>query len=69
MDILKVENETLVRDTTTGAILETDKEKLMRHRAIKSNLRKKEQTIDSLIERINTLESLIERMTNGNNNL
>lgn len=66
----RVENEpSLVRDLSTGAILETDKEKLMKYRAAKAAARQKDEKIESLIERINKLESLIERMTtNGSTN-
>ena len=65
---LKVENESLVRDTTTNAILETDVSKLHKHRAIKSALTERENKIDYLIEKINNLENIINRITNGNNN-
>ena len=68
---LKVEGETLVRDTRSNAILETDKEKLMKHRAqqaMQAKIRDREDKIDFLIERINKLEQQIERMTNGNVN-
>jgi len=66
---LKVENESLVRDTTTNAILETDVSKLHKHRAIKSALAERENKIDYLIEKINNLENIINRITNGNNNI
>jgi len=65
---LKVENESLVRDTTTNAILETDVSKLHKHRAIKSALAERENKIDYLIEKINNLENIINRITNGNTN-
>lgn len=65
---VKVENETLVRDMHTGAILETDVSKLNRHRAIKSSKQRKEQTIDILLEKINKLEETIERIKYGINN-
>jgi hypothetical protein len=65
---LKVENESLVRDTATNAILETDVSKLHKHRAIKSALAERENKIDYLIEKINNLENIINRITNGNNN-
>jgi hypothetical protein len=63
--LIRVENDTLVRDVTTGAILETDKTKLERHRAIRSALKNKDQLIESMLERINKLESIIERIENG----
>jgi cell division protein FtsB len=66
---LKVENETLVRDYGTGAILETDYDKLLKHRAMQAKIKDKDAQLDSLIERINKLEKLIERMTNGNDTL
>jgi predicted glycosyltransferase len=65
---IPVEKETLVRDTTTGAILETDISKLQKHRAIKSAIAEKENKLDYLIDRINNLETIIDRMTNGNVN-
>lgn len=65
---LRVENESLVRDTTTGAILETDTSKLNRHRAINQALKEKEDKIDYLLERINKLEAIIERIADGQPN-
>lgn len=65
---IKVENESLVRDTATNAILETDVSKLHKHRAIKSAIAERENKIDYLIEKINNLENIINRMTNGRNN-
>lgn len=67
MDTIKVENETLVRDTRTGAILETDLSKLQRHRARMAAVKSKDDAIESLTERINKLEELIERITNDSN--
>lgn len=66
---LKVENETLVRDYGTSAILETDYDKLQKYRAMQAKIKDKDMQLDSLIERINKLETLIERMTNGKDNL
>ena len=63
---IPVEKETLVRDTTTGAILETDISKLQRHRAIQNSILQKENKLDDLIEKINRLEAIINGMTNGN---
>lgn len=70
MQHAKVENEpSLIRDLSTGAILETDREKLMKYRAAKAASREKDEKIESLIERINRLESIIERIiTDGSNN-
>mgnify|MGYP003333766672 CR=1 FL=1 len=65
---IKVENESLVRDTNTNAILETDVSKLHKARAIRNALKEKENKLDYLIDRINKLETLIDRMTNGNIN-
>lgn len=62
IDLLKVENDTLVRDTRTNAILETDFKKLRRHREIKRSLSEKEKRIDMLIDRINKLEQTIEAL-------
>jgi cell division protein FtsB len=64
---IKVENESLVRDTNTNAILEVDTTKLNKYRAIRQSIKDKEQKMDYLAERINKLESIIERMNNGNN--
>ena len=64
---IKVENESLVRDTTTNAILEVDTTKLNKYRAIRQSIKDKEQKMDYLAERINKLESIIERMNNGDN--
>lgn len=65
---IKVENESLVRDTNSNAILETDTRKLHKHRAIKQALKDKEDKLDSLMEKINKLETIIDRMTHGNIN-
>jgi hypothetical protein len=72
MHIKVINDKSLVRDTTSNAILETDLEKLHKHRAMQAAIAEKadkEKVIDNLVDRINKLESLIERMTNGNNNL
>lgn len=63
--LIKVENDTLARDVTTSALLETDTMKLQRHRSIKRLMREKEQRIDALTDRINNLEKIIERMLNN----
>lgn len=65
MDTLKVENETFIRDTNNGAILETDKVKLNRHRARINKVVETENLINSLIKKINNLEQIIEQMTHG----
>jgi hypothetical protein len=64
---IRVENESLVRDTTTNAILEVDTTKLNKYRAIRQSIKDREHKIDYLAERINKLESIIERMNNGDN--
>ena len=66
---IKVENESLVRDTNTNAILETDISKLHKHRAIKNAIAEREDKIDYLVEKINKLETIINGMTNGNNSI
>lgn len=66
---VKVENETLVKDTTNGAVIETDKTKLRKHRSIRHALKQRERSIDALIERINKLEQQLERMTDGKHNV
>jgi len=63
---IKVENESLVRDTNNGAILETDASKLNRHRAVRNAIREKEDKLDLLLDKINRLETIIDRMTNAN---
>lgn len=62
---IKVENDSLVRDTSTNAILETDVSKLHKSRAIKQALKEKENKLDLLIDKINRLETIIDGMTNG----
>jgi hypothetical protein len=62
---IKVENESLVRDTVTGAILETDVNKLHKSRSIRNALKEKENKLDLLIDKINRLETIIDGMTNG----
>ena len=64
---IKVENESLVRDTTTNAILEIDTTKLNKYRAIRRSIKDREHNIDYLAEKINKLELIIERMNNGDN--
>lgn len=65
MELIKVENETLARDTSSNAILETDVRKLHRHRAMIAAIEDKDKKVDNLLERINNLEKLIERMANN----
>ena len=65
---IKVENESLVRDTNTNAILETDVSKLHKSRAIRQALKDKENKLDLLIDKINRLETIIDGMRNGNIN-
>ena len=66
---IKVENDaSLVRDTNSNAILETDLAKLNRYKAIQNAVQQRETKIDDLVEKINKLEQIIERMTNGNTN-
>jgi predicted glycosyltransferase len=62
---IKVENDSLVRDTSTNAILETDVSKLHKSRAIRQALKEKENKLDLLIDKINRLETIIDGMTNG----
>jgi len=62
---IPVEKETLVRDSSTGAILETDSSKLEKYKAIKKNISEKEGKIIALEDRINKLETLINGMING----
>jgi hypothetical protein len=64
---IKVENETLVRDAESNAILETDRSKLERHRSIKRAIKSKADQLNQLNEKINKLEQLLERLTNGDN--
>lgn len=62
MDQVKVENESLVRDTGTNAVLETDVKKLNRYRATKAAMVEKDKTLQQLVDRINNLEKLINGM-------
>jgi hypothetical protein len=66
--LYKVENDTLVRDSNSAAILETDNSKLQQYRMLRRHKKEKEQTIEELVDRINKLESLMERIANGSNN-
>lgn len=66
--LYKVENDTLVRDSNSSAILETDNSKLLQYRMLRRQKKEKEQTIEELVDRINKLESLMERIANGINN-
>jgi len=66
---VKVENETLVKDTKTGVVQETDKGKLRKHRSIRRAIKQREQSIDTLIEKINKLEQQMERITDGKFNV
>ncbi len=68
-ELIKVENDTLARDLTTSALLETDVVKLRKYRSMKRSVKQKDEKIDTLSDRINKLEQLIGRMLNdGNNN-
>jgi len=66
---VKVENETLVKDTKTGVVQETDKSKLRKHRSIRRALKDREKSIDALIDKINKLEQQMERITDGKFNV
>ena len=66
---IKVEKDTLIKDTTSNVVMETDISKLQRHRAICAAIHEKENKLDTLIDRINKLELIIERMTNGSHNI
>jgi prefoldin subunit 5 len=65
---VKVENESLVKDLSTGVIVETDKSKINKHRTIRKALKDREKSLDVLLEKINKLEQQMERITNGNTN-
>lgn len=60
--LIKVENDTLARDTNSNAVLETDVSKLRRYKLFKAEMKKREEKIDDLNIRINKLEELIQRM-------
>lgn len=64
----KVENDTLVRDSNSSAVLETDVTKLQQYRMLRRQKQEKEKTIEDLMERINKLETLMERIANGIDN-
>lgn len=66
---VKIENETLVKDMHNGAVVETDKAKLRKHRSIRRAIKQREQSIDTLIEKINKLEQQMERITDGKFNV
>lgn len=57
--LIKVENDTLARDLSTTALVETDLAKLNKHRSIKRAMREKDTRIETLTERINKLEQLL----------
>lgn len=61
---LKVENETLIRDTGSNAILETDSFKLQRHRSIRKAMQQESNKLNELADKIAKLEELIENLTN-----
>ena len=64
----KVENDTLVRDSNSSAVLETDITKLQQYRMLRRQKQEKEKTIEDLMERINKLETLMDRIANGIDN-
>lgn len=57
--LIKVENDTLARDVSTGALVETDSIKLKKHRALKRLVKEKDNRIELLNERINKLEQML----------
>lgn len=59
MKIKVEEQKTLVRDTRSNAILNTDVESLNRHRAQRRVLESKDNLINSMDERIKALEELV----------
>lgn len=64
--LIKVENDTLARDMSTSALLETDVSKLKRYRAIKRLVKEKQDKIESLNDRINNLENLVNKLITKN---
>ena len=57
---VKVENEkSLVRDMNNRAILNNDKEALIKHRQMKNSIKKDKERIKSLEERMERLERLL----------
>lgn len=61
----KVKNESLIRDGSTNAILETDQFKLHQYRILRRQKKEKDIIVEDLLDRINRLEQLIEKMANG----
>ena len=57
MQIVKVENDTLVRDVNSNAILETDLSKLQQHRAMRKALAEREDKDNSDNDSDNEIQS------------
>lgn len=66
MATAKVEDDkSLVRDLSSNAILNTNKDELIQHRNVRRMRKQNEETVIQLESRINSLESLVKQLLNN----
>ncbi len=59
-----VDNETLVRDTKTNAVLNTDMTALEKYRARREKDRKMAEDVEMLKDKMTNIESLLQQLVN-----
>jgi len=65
MEVLKIkDNETLVRDTKSNAVLNTDMSSLEKYRARRDKERQMSSDVEELKERMSNIESLLHQLVN-----
>jgi len=65
MEVLKIkDNETLVRDTKSNAVLNTDMSSLEKYRARRDKERQMSSDVEELKQRMSNIESLLHQLVN-----
>jgi len=65
MKVLKIkDNEDLVRDTKSNAVLNTDMSSLEKYRARRDKERKMSSDVDELKQRMTNIEQLLQQLVN-----
>jgi hypothetical protein len=67
-NLIKVEGyANLVRDNNSSAILNTNNDELLKHRARRKMMSNKDLQVNSLLDRVQSLENLVEKLLNNYN--
>ena len=65
MEVLKIkDNETLVRDTKSNAVLNTDMSSLEKYRARRDKERQMSSDVEELKQRMSNIENLLHQLVN-----